>query len=331
MEHHPLSRRAFGSVATGALAALAAPRLFAQQAANFPSRPLKIVVALAPGGAVDAVGRAIGERLQLQMGQPVMVENKPGANTNIGSEYVARSPADGYTLLLGSTSVVTSNILYKKASFNGLKDFAPISRLAYSPLVLVVAADAPYKSVKDLVDAGKAKPGSMTYGSSGNGSSGHLAGALFASVAKFDGLHVAYHGGAPALVDLIAGRLSFMILNVLEVKPHLQSGRIRALGVTSAERAELLPEVPTMTEAGFPGVAVVVWWTLLAPTGTPPAVIAKLNAETVKGLADPGLRERFKGLGAVVTPSTPKELGDFLRSESAKWTKVIHDADIHAD
>ncbi|MES2183669.1 MAG: tripartite tricarboxylate transporter substrate binding protein [Pseudomonadota bacterium] len=331
IRHLPLSlsRRRFGALAAGTLALGAAGAR--AQAAAYPAKPVKIVVALAAGGAVDTVGRNVAERLTIQTGQPFVVENKPGANTNIGTEYVARAAPDGYTLLLGSTGIVTNNILYSNLNFNGLRDFAPISRLAYSPLVLVVATTSPYKTVQELVDAGRTKPGGLSYGSAGNGSSGQLAGALFVSSAKVEGLHVPYHGGAPALVDLIADRLSFMLLNPLEVLPHLQSGRLRALAVTSEQRAPLLPKVPTLAEAGLPGVAVTVWWTLLAPTGTPPDIIARLNTETVKALADPGLRERFKGLGAVITPSTPEELGAFLRSESAKWQKVIKDSHITAD
>jgi tripartite-type tricarboxylate transporter receptor subunit TctC len=322
------SRRAFGALTAGALAA-ATPLARAQGA--YPDKPLRLVVPFAAGGAVDTVARSVGERLGVQMGQPVIVDNRPGANANIGTEAVARSAPDGYTLLVAANGVVTNNTLYPHLTFNGLRDFAPVSRLGYAPLVLVVAASSPFKSVKDLVAAGAAKPGSLTYGSAGNGSSGHLAGALLSSLGKFDGLHVAYKGGSPALIDLVADRISFMLLNPLEVLPHVKSGRLRALAVSGEHRAPMLPDVPTMAEAGLPGFAATVWWTLLAPAGTPHPIVARLNAETAKALADSGVRERLNGLGAVITPSSPEQTAAFLRSESAQWEKVIRAADIHAD
>lgn len=312
------------------LACLAAPSLALAQA-PYPSKPIRLVVPFAAGGAVDTVGRVVGERLSTQMGQPVIVDNRPGANANIGTENVARSTPDGYSLLVAANGVVTNNTLYPKLSFNGLRDFVAVARLGYAPLVLVVPASAPYKTVPELLAAARAKPGDMSYGSAGNGSSGHLAGALLASVGKFDALHVAYKGGSPALVDLIAGRTSFMLLNPLEVLPHIQSGRLRALAVSGAQRAPMLPNVPTMAEAGLPNFDASVWWTLLAPAGTAPEVVAKLNAETRKALADAGTREKLGALGAVITPSSPQEAAAFLKSESAKWEQVIRAADIKAD
>lgn len=312
------------------LACLAAPSLALAQA-PYPSKPIRLVVPFAAGGAVDTVGRVVGERLSTQMGQPVIVDNRPGANANIGTENVARSAPDGYSLLVAANGVVTNNTLYPKLSFNGLRDFVAVARLGYAPLVLVVPASAPYKTVPELLAAARAKPGDMSYGSAGSGSSGHLAGALLASVGKFDALHVAYKGGSPALVDLIAGRTSFMLLNPLEVLPHIQSGRLRALAVSGAQRAPMLPNVPTMAEAGLPNFDASVWWTLLAPAGTAPEVVAKLNAETRKALADAGTREKLGALGAVITPSSPQEAAAFLKSESAKWEQVIRAADIKAD
>jgi len=325
--HSMLRRR---EAAALLLSALAMPAM-AQQGGAYPGRPVRLVVPFAAGGAVDTVARSLGERLGAQLGQPVIVDNKPGANANIGSEAVAKAPADGYTLLVAANGIVTNNTLYPKLAFNGLRDFAPISQIGSAPLVLVTAAGAPYRSLADLLAAGRAKPGELTYGSAGNGSSGHLAGALLASVAKIDALHVAYKGGAPALVDLIAGRTSFMLLNPLEVLPHLQSGRLRALAVSGTQRAALLPSVPTVAEAGLPGFEASVWWTLLAPAGTPADVVARLNAETRKALADAGVRERLTGLGAVITPSSPAETAAFLKNESAKWERVIRTANIQAD
>lgn len=323
-----LSRRQVSAMLFSTLTAASLPG-WAQD--KYPSKPIHLVVPFSAGGAVDTVGRTLGERLAAQMGQSVIVDNKPGANANIGTEAVARAEPDGYTLLVAANGVVTNNILYPKLSFDGLSDFAPISQIGYAPLVLVVPADSPYKSVKELVAAAKAMPGSLSYGSAGNGSSGHLAGALFASEGKFDALHVAYKGGAPALVDLIAGRISFMLLNPLEVSAHLKSGRLRALAVSDAKRSPMLSDVPTMAEAGFPGVQATVWWTLLAPKGTPAPVVARLNSETHTALDDAAVRERLGALGAVITPSTPQETAAFLRSESAKWEKVIRASHIQAD
>lgn len=298
---------------------------------SYPNKLVRLVVPFAAGGAVDTVGRSVGEKLGTQMGQPVVIDNKPGANANIGTEYVAKSPADGYTLLVAANGVVTNNTLYPKLGFDGLKDFVPVSRLGYAPLVLVTAASEPYNSVKELIAAARAKPGEMTFGSAGNGSSGHLAGALLESVGKFDAIHVAYKGGSPALIDLIAGRVSFMLLNPLEVLPHIQSGKLKALAVSGAQRAPMLPNVPTMAEAGLPNFEATVWWTLLAPAGTPADVVARLNAETLKALTDPAVRDRLNRLGAVVTPSSSVETGTFLKSESTKWEKVIRAANIQAD
>jgi len=326
--HTAFTRRRAGTLLLGALTAATLPA-WAQD--KYPSKSIRLVVPFSAGGAVDTVGRSLGERLAAQMGQAVIVDNKPGANANIGTENVARAEPDGYTLLVAANGVVTNNVLYAKLPFNGLTDFTPVSQIGYAPLVLVVPADSPFKSVKDLVAAAKAKPGSLSYGSAGNGSSGHLAGALFASEGRFDALHVAYKGGAPALVDLIAGRISFMLLNPLEVTAHLKSGRLRALAVSDAKRAPMLPDVPTMAEAGLPGVQATVWWTLLAPKGTPAPVVARLNAETRKALDDAGVRERLGALGAVITPSSPEQTVAFLKSESAKWEKVIRANKIQAD
>jgi tripartite-type tricarboxylate transporter receptor subunit TctC len=315
--------------AAGCLFAIGLAPAFAQ--GGYPSRPLKLVVPFAAGGAVDVVARSVGERLGPQLGQPVLIDNRPGANGNIGTEAVAKSPPDGYTLLVGGNVVVTGNLLYPKLGFNGLRDFAPIARIGYAPLVLVTAADAPYRSVQDLFAAARAQPGTLNYGSAGNGSSGHLAGALLASVGKLDALHVAYKGGAPALVDLIAGRIAFMLLNPIEVLPHLQSGRLKALAISGDQRSPLLPKVPTLHEAGVPNFEASVWWGLFAPAGTPREVVARLNAEVRKALDDKTVRERLAGLGAVVAPTSPEETADFMRSESVKWERVIRSADIHAD
>lgn len=323
-----LRRRAVSALA---LASIALPSFRASAQAKYPSQAIRLVVPFAAGGAVDTVGRSVGEKLGKQLGQTVIVDNRPGANANIGTEAVAKAAPDGYTLLVAANGVVTNNTLYPNLRFNGLRDFAPISRLGSAPLVLVVPASSPFKSVKDLIEAAKAKPGDLTYASAGNGSSGHLAGALLASVGGFEALHVAYKGGSPALVDLIAGRISFMLLNPLEVLTHVQSGKLKALAVSAPARIPMLPDVPTMAEAGQPKFDASVWWTLLAPAGTPKDIIARLNTETRAALADPGVRERLGALGATITPSSPEECAAFLKSEAAKWEQVIRAAHIQGD
>ncbi|TAL64756.1 MAG: tripartite tricarboxylate transporter substrate binding protein [Burkholderiaceae bacterium] len=302
---------------------------FAQQ--GYPSKPLHLIVPFAAGGAVDTVARVIGARLATQLGQPVLVENKPGASGDIGADAVAKAAPDGYTLLVGANGLATNMTLYPNLPFNTLRDFAPISRLGYAPLVLVTGSSQPFKTVRGLLAWGKKHPGQLTYASAGNGSSGHLAGALLASTADIQAMHVPYKGGAPALVDLIAGRISFMLLNPLEVLPHVKSGRLRALGISGDQRLMLLPGVPTLAESGLPGFEASVWWGLLAPAGTSHEIVARLNVETAKALADPAVRERLTSLGAVITPSTPDQFSTFMHTEIDKWAGVIKTAHIHTD
>jgi tripartite-type tricarboxylate transporter receptor subunit TctC len=300
-------------------------------AQTYPTKSIRIVIPFTAGGAVDTVGRTLGERLQAQMGQTVIVDNKPGASANIGADAVAKSAPDGYTLLVGANGLATNVSLFAKLPFDPQKDLAPVSLIGNAPLVLVTAADSPIGSLQQLIAMGRADPKALTYGSAGNGSSGHLAGALLASVAKFQSLHVAYKGGSPALVDLIAGRISYMLLNPLEVLPQIKSGRLRALAVSGTQRIALLPEVPTMSEAGLPGFEASVWWALMAPAGTPHEIIVKLNEETRKALADPKLVQLLQSLGAVITPSTPEQMGTFLQAEITKWGTVIKAANIQAE
>jgi tripartite-type tricarboxylate transporter receptor subunit TctC len=315
---------------TAALLSLGLP-VGVATAQGYPIKPIHIVIPFAPGGAVDIVGRTVGEKLGSQLGETVIVDNRPGANANIGAAAVAKAAPDGYTLLVGANGLATNMTLYRTLPFNTLKDFAPISLIGNAPLVLVSATDSPIKSLKDLLATGRADKSALTYGSAGNGSSGHLAGALLESVGRFEALHVPYKGGAPALVDLIAGRISFMLLNPLEVLPHLQSGRLRALAVSSSQRLALLPDVPTMSEAGLPGFEAGVWWAMLAPAGTPRDVVMKLNAETQKVLADANVRQHLMSLGAIVTPSTPEQLAAFLQAEVSKWSRVIKAANIEVE
>lgn len=303
----------------------------AAQAEEYPSKPIKIVVPFAPGGAVDAIARVVGRQISVQMGQPVFIENKPGASANIGADYVAKAAPDGYTILLAANGLATNMTLFPHVPFNALRDFAPIARVGYAPLVLVVPSEFPAKSLKELIVMAKQQPGKLNYGSAGNGSSNHLAGEMLKISAAIDVMHVPYKGGAPALTDLLGGRISYMLLNPLEVLPHIKSHQLRALAVASTKRLALLPDVPTAGEAGLPGYEASVWWGFVAPVKTPKEFVSKLNAEILKALADPQVKEKLTQMGVIINPSTQEQFGEFLKLEVEKWAKVIKTAGIQAD
>jgi tripartite-type tricarboxylate transporter receptor subunit TctC len=300
-------------------------------AQTYPAKPIRIIVPFAAGGAVDVVARAVGQRMSEQMGNPVIIENKPGASANLGAELVAKAQPDGYTLLMGANGLATNMTLFHNLGFDTLKDFAPVACIGYAPLVLVVEASSPAKSLKDLIALAKAKPGNLNYGTAGNGGSGHLASELFKLTTKIDVVHVPYKGGSPALTDLMGGRLSFMIINPIEVVSNIKSGRLRALAVANPKRIAMLPEVPTFTEAGVPGYDASVWWGLVAPAKTPKDIVAKLSSEALKALQDEGVKEKLANLGAVIDPAGPEQFGRFLKEEIDKWAHVIKTAGIHAD
>jgi tripartite-type tricarboxylate transporter receptor subunit TctC len=314
-----------------AAAALALGCAGLAQAQEFPSRAIKIVVPFAPGGAVDSVARVVGARIAEQVHQPVVVENKPGANANLGAQAVVAAPADGYTLLLGANGLATNPTLEKNLPFDPLRDLVPVARVGYAPLVLVVPADHPAKTVQELVSLSKAQPNTFNYGSAAVGGSGHLATELLKSATGLDAQHVAYKGGAPALTDLIGGRLHFMLINPLEAAPHVKAGKLRALAVSSRERIASLPDVPTFEQAGVKGFEATVWWGLLAPAKTPAAIVSRLASESLKALQDPGVREKLEAMGAVVAPQDAQAFGRFLADETQKWAKVIREAKISSD
>ena len=314
-------------VALVALAALSGPA----HAESYPARPVRLVVPYAAGGAVDVIARVLGASMGTLLGQTVVVEDKPGGSANIGAEYVAKAPADGYTLLLGSVGLTTNGALFSNLGYDTLRDFAPVERVGYAPLVFVVDAASPAKSLKDLIAMARAKPGALTYGSSGNGSSAHLAGELLKSMAGIDLVHVPYKGGAPAMTDLLGGRLSFMANNPIEVIPHIRSGKLRALAVGGRERLPLLPDVPTVAEQGLPGYEATVWWGVLAPAHTPPAIVKTLSDDAAKALNDPDVRKKLADAGAVISPEGPDAFGTFLRGEIAKWTRVIQSSGIRPE
>jgi tripartite-type tricarboxylate transporter receptor subunit TctC len=309
--------------------ALLAP--FAAQAQPYPNRPIKIIVPYAAGGAVDIVARIIGAPLAEALKQPVIVDNRPGAGANIGMEMAAKASPDGYTLLMASNGIATNMALFPDLTFDARRDFAPIAKIGYAPLVIVVPVASPAKSLKDLIALAKAEPGKLTYASAGNGSSGHLAGELLKSTAKIDVLHVPYKGGAPAITDLLGERISFMPINPVEVIAHIRAGRLRALAVASDKRFPLLPDVPTVAEAGLAGYEASVWWGIVAPAKTPPEIVRELNAETNKALANPLMANKLGELGIVVTPGTPDQFAAFIKMQTELWSAVVKSAGIKPD
>ena len=301
------------------------------QAQPYPSKPVKIVVPYAAGGAVDIVARSVGQPLSEALKQPVIVDNRPGASANIGMEIVAKAPGDGYTLLMASNGIATNMALFPKLAFDGRRDFAPVARIGYAPLVIVVPAASPAKSLKDLIAMATAEPGKLTYATAGNGSSGHLAGELLKSTAKIDVLHVPYKGGAPAITDLLGERISFMPINPVEVMSHIRSGKLRALAVASDKRFPLLPDVPTVAEAGLPGYEATVWWGIVAPAATSGDIVRQLNADTNKVLTDPEIAQKLNELGVVVTPGTPEQFRAFIDAQTKLWSGVVKAGGIQPD
>src|SRR5438105_8669027 len=304
---------------------------FTAHAQPYPNRPIKIIVPYAAGGAVDIVARTVGQSLAETLKQPVIVDNRPGASANIGMEMRAKGTPDGYTLLVASNGIATNMALFPNLAFDGRRDFAPIAKIGYAPLVIVVPASSPAKSLKDLIAMAKAEPGKLTYASAGNGSSGHLAGELLKSAAKIDVLHVPYKGGAPAITDLLGKRITFMPISPVEVNAHIRAGQLRAVAVASDKRFSLLPDVPTVAEAGLPGYDASVWWGLVAPAKTPSDIVRQLNAETNKALANPAIANKLAELGVVVTHGTPEEFAAFIKSQTELWSGVIKSSGIKPD
>ena len=313
------------------LAALAVFALAPAGAQEFPSKPIHLVAPFAPGGAVDIVARTLGRQLAEQLGQPIIVENRPGASGNLAPELVTKAAPDGYTMLIAANGLATNPTLFPNLSFNVQRDLAPVAYIGYSPLLVVTAPSLPAKSLKELIALAKAEPGKLTYGSAGNGTSGHLATEMLKYTAKIDALHVPYKGGAPAMVDMIAGRISFMLVDPVQAMQHVSSQRLRAIAVGSPKPLPLLPNVPTATESGLPGFEATVWWGLLVPAKTPRAVVAKLNAEANKALGEASVKDKLAEMGAITAPGTPEQFGDFIRAETDKWATVIRHAGIKAD
>lgn len=316
-----------------ALASATLPAAHAQApAASWPSKPIRWVVPFPPGGAMDAIARTLGEKAGKTLGQPFVIENKPGAGGNIGADFVAKQPGDGYTLMITSIGMATNKPLYGKLSYDPIKDFAPVSLLAVVPNVLVTNATQPdVKTAKDVIAAARKTPGKLTYASAGNGTSIHLAGEVFTSLAQVDMLHVPYKGSGPAVSDLLGGQVNYMFDSITSARPHIESGKLRALGLTTAKRSKSLPNVPTLAEAGLPGYEVSPWFAVFMPAATPKDIVAKVNAALLEAMNDPDVVKRFETIGAEPVGSTPEEMAQHLARESERWTKLIQERGIKLD
>ena len=290
----------------------------------YPSKPIRIICPFPPGGGVDITARAIGLELSKSLGQPVTVENKPGAGGNIGAAETARSAPDGYTLFITLNSLHSINpLLYAKLPFDAMKDFAFITPLVAFSNVLIVNPSDPAKTVQELIAQARAQPGKLTYASSGNGTNVHLVAELFKSMAGVDVVHVPYKGSAPALTDMLSGNVTMMFETIPFAISQIKSGKLRALAVTSAKRQPLLLEVPTLAESGLPGFDTIAWYGLIAPAATPRDIVMKLNAESIKGANSKEFRERMEPLGFEIVTGTPERMADMLRADAARWAPVV--------
>ncbi|MGB3879946.1 MAG: tripartite tricarboxylate transporter substrate binding protein [Diaphorobacter nitroreducens] len=317
---------------TLAAAGLLPAAAMAQPDAQWPSKPIKWVVPFPPGGAMDVIARTLGEKAGRTLGQPFVIENRPGAGGNIGADAVAKSPADGYTIMITSIGMATNKALYPRLSYDPVKDFAPISLLAIVPNVLVVnTAKTTDKSVADVIAHAKRDPGKLTYASAGNGTSIHLAGEVFASMAGLNLLHVPYKGSGPAVTDMLGGQVDLMFDSITSARPHIQAGKLRALGVTSAKRSATLPDVPTIAEAGVPGYEVSPWFAVFAPAGTPAAIVNKINAALIDAMKQPDTVAKFETIGAEPIGTTPQQLATHLDKELARWGALIKERNIRMD
>ena len=296
--------------------------------ADYPNRVVKIVVASAPGGGTDTVARVLANELSKTMGQQFIVENRPGAGNVRGSDVVAKSPNDGYTLLMSASTLAINHVMHKQLPYDVARDFAPITQMVIMPNVLVVGAKEPYKTFPEFLAAAKAKPGALTYGSAGPGTAPHMAMELLRLQAGIDVLHVPYTGVAPAINDVMGGRVTAMLVNFLSAKPQIDGGTLRALAMSSAKRSPFMPDLPTIAESGVPGFEAIQWFGLLAPAGTPKAIVERLQAETARILDTPVMKERLAIEGAEPVGNKPDEFSALIKAEMTKWTDVAKAAGI---
>jgi tripartite-type tricarboxylate transporter receptor subunit TctC len=301
-------------------------------AQGYPAKPVRLIVPYPPGGGTDIFARLVGAKLTEALGQPFVIEQRPGAAGVIGADAAAKSAPDGYTIVIGQASNLAINAsLMKKLPYDPVRDFAPITRVAMSPNLLVVHPSLPVRSVKDLVSLAKARPGAINYASAGNGSPGHLAAEYFRKIANIDVVHIPYKGATPAMLDVIAGHVSYYFTSPVSAQPFVAAGRLRQVAVTSAKRFPPLPDVPAIAEAGYKDIDMVAWWGLLAPAGTPADVISRLHGAAVKALNAPDLKERLASQRAMVYTDTPAEFAAYVKSEIANWAKVVAASGAHLD
>jgi tripartite-type tricarboxylate transporter receptor subunit TctC len=293
-------------------------------AQNYPAKPIKLICPVPPAGAVDIASRAIAVEMTKTMGQPVTVENRPGAGGNLGAEAAARSTPDGYTIFMSTSGIQAINpALYAKMPVDVNKELVPVAPLVSLNNVLVLHPSVKANSVKELIALAKAQPGKIPYASSGNGTSIHMSGAMFTQMTGIDMIHIPYKGSGPAVTDLLAGQVSLMFDNIPSSLPHIKAGKLKALATTGAKRDPALPDLPTIAEAGVPGYESGVWFGLMAPAGTPKDIVARLNAEAVKGANSPEFQKRMKDLGYNIIPGTPEHMADMIKAEIVRWTPIV--------
>ena len=314
--------------AVGFFLALMTSMLWAQ---SWPTKPVRMIIAFPPGGPTDLVSRVLAQKLSEQLGQQVIVDNKPGAGGNIAAELAARATPDGYTIFYNTSAIVIGPALYGKVNYDTLKDFAPVLLTASVPMVLVVNPQLPARSVKEFLDLAKSRSGALNYSSSGTGTITHLASAMMSTQTGIQTQHIPYKGSAPGLVDLASGQTQFMIDTINTVLPYVRDNRLRGLAVTSAKRSPLLPDLPTLAEAGISGFEAGAWQGIVVPTGTPNEIVQKLNAEVNKALAHPDIRSRLAAQGADILGGTPAEYATYLRSEMPRWAKAVKDSGAKAE
>ena len=317
-------RIAYSWFAIGTLIAASMQPLLAQ---DYPAKTIRIIVPYTPGGTADLLARTMGQKMAAGLGQQIIIDNRPGAGGNIGADLAAKSAPDGYTILLGTvaTHAINPN-LYPNMPYDANKDFAPIILIATLPNLLVVNPSTPVKNVKELIALAKAKPGELAFASAGNGTSQHLSGELFKKMTGTDMIHIPYKGSAPAVTDLIGGQVQLMFDNISSSLPHVRAGKLRALAVTGPRRSPVLPDLPTVSEAGVPGFSITSWFALFAPAGTPAKILIRLNKEAAKAIASKDLQQQWMGQGLEPAGGTADQLADFRRVEAIKWEKIVRDS-----
>jgi tripartite-type tricarboxylate transporter receptor subunit TctC len=320
-------KRAFSAIL--AIAAVLCAGTVAAQ--TYPSKPVRLIVTYPPGGSSDLMGRVLGQKLAELWGQQVIIESKPGAAGSIGMEFAARQPADGYTFVIGNFGPVAINPLLSKLPYDIQKDFVPVSMICTGPNILVVNSNTPVTNVQELVALAKKDAGKLNFGTSGPGSMSHLVGEMFKRSAEINIVQVPYKGGVLAVQDLMAGQVQLIFSDALPVMQHIRAGKLRPLAITSKDRSPLTPDIPTLAEQGFPDLVAVNWWGVLVPAGTPRPIVDRLNADLIKVLANADLKEKYAQLGVEPVSSTPEQFGEFIRTESARYAKLIKDANIRVE